>query len=72
MTTPATKTKLMNPLLLNFENYDGMVAPDKYATAFGGLVYVAAAYLMRLSELQEVIGFVRGRFRGAAVMTEQV
>ena len=42
------------------------------ATAFGGLVYVAAAYLMRLSELQEVIGFVRGRFRGAAVMTEQV
>ena len=42
------------------------------ATAFGGLVYVAAAYLMRINELQEVIALLRSRFRGAAVMTEQV
>src|SRR5881396_4347117 len=42
------------------------------ATAFGGLVYVAAAYLMRINELQEVIALLRTRFRGAAVMTEQV
>jgi len=32
----ATKTKLMNPVLLNFENYDGTVTADKYAAAFGG------------------------------------
>jgi len=32
----ATKTKLMNPVFLNFENYDGTVTADKYTTAFGG------------------------------------
>jgi putative peptidoglycan lipid II flippase len=42
------------------------------ATAFGGLIYVAAAYLMRINELQEVVALLRNRFRGAAVMTEQV
>jgi putative peptidoglycan lipid II flippase len=42
------------------------------ATAFGGLVYVAAAYLMRINELQEVVALLRSRFRGVAVVTEQV
>jgi len=32
----ATKTKLTTPVFLNFENYDGIVTADKYATAFGG------------------------------------
>jgi hypothetical protein len=32
----ATKTVVMNPIFMNFENYDGMVTVDKYATAFGG------------------------------------
>ena len=32
----ATKTKLTNPAFMNFENYDGTVTVDKYATAFGG------------------------------------
>ncbi len=32
----ATKTTLMNPVLINFETYDGTVAPDMFATAFGG------------------------------------
>src|SRR4029077_12566627 len=32
----ATKTTLMQPVLVNFENYDGTVTADKYATAFGG------------------------------------
>jgi hypothetical protein len=32
----ATKTKLTNPAFMNFENYDGTVTADKYATAFGG------------------------------------
>jgi hypothetical protein len=40
------------------------------ATAFGGIVYVVAAYLMRIGELQEVLAFVRGRFRRAPVVTE--
>jgi len=42
------------------------------ATAFGGFVYVAAAYLMRINELQEVLAFVRARFRRAPVVTEGV
>ena len=32
----ATKTTLGNPVLLNFENYDGTVTADRYGTAFGG------------------------------------
>jgi hypothetical protein len=32
----AAKTTVVNPVLLNFENYDGTVTADKYATAFGG------------------------------------
>jgi hypothetical protein len=32
----ATKTTVMNPVLINFETYDGMVTADKFGTAFGG------------------------------------
>jgi hypothetical protein len=32
----ATKITPMNPVLMDFENYDGKVAADKYGTAFGG------------------------------------
>ncbi|MEO8212442.1 MAG: hypothetical protein ABI560_04585, partial [Myxococcales bacterium] len=32
----ATKTTLMNPMLVDFETYDGTVPADKYGTAFGG------------------------------------
>ena len=32
----ATKTTLMQPVLVDFENYDGTVTADKYASAFGG------------------------------------
>jgi hypothetical protein len=32
----ATKTTPMNPVLVNFENYDGTVAANMYSTAFGG------------------------------------
>ena len=32
----ATKTKMTNPVFLNFENYDGTVTAANYATAFGG------------------------------------
>jgi hypothetical protein len=32
----ATKTVVMNPIFMNFENYNGMVTADNYATAFGG------------------------------------
>ena len=32
----ATKTVVMNPIFMNFENYNGMVTVDNYATAFGG------------------------------------
>jgi hypothetical protein len=32
----ATKTTVMNPIFMNFENYNGMVTADNYATAFGG------------------------------------
>ena len=42
------------------------------ATAFGGLIYIAAAYLMRINELQEVVAFARARFRRAPVLTEQI
>jgi putative peptidoglycan lipid II flippase len=38
------------------------------ATAFGGFIYVAAAYLMRINELQEVLALVRARFRRAPVI----
>ena len=42
------------------------------ATAFGGIVYVIAAYLLRISELQEVLAFARARFRRAPAVTEGV
>jgi hypothetical protein len=32
----ATKITPMNPALVDFENYNGMVTADKYGTAFGG------------------------------------
>jgi len=32
----ATKITPMNPVLIDFENYNGMVTADKYGTAFGG------------------------------------
>lgn len=32
----ATKTTPMNPVLINFETYDGTVAADKFGAAFGG------------------------------------
>jgi hypothetical protein len=32
----ATKTVVMNPIFMNFENYNGMVTVANYATAFGG------------------------------------
>jgi hypothetical protein len=32
----ATKTTVMNPVLINFETYDGTVTADKFAAAFGG------------------------------------
>ncbi|HEU5162064.1 MAG TPA: murein biosynthesis integral membrane protein MurJ [Thermoanaerobaculia bacterium] len=41
------------------------------ATAFGGVTYVVAAYVLRISELQEVLAFLRGRFRRGPVVTEQ-
>src|SRR5439155_3378383 len=31
------------------------------ATAFGGLIYISAAYLLRIAELQEVLAFARAR-----------
>ena len=40
------------------------------AMAFGFLVYVASAYLLRINELQEVLAFLRARFRRAPVVTE--
>ena len=40
------------------------------AMTFGGLVYVLSAYLLRISELQEVLAFVRSRFRRAPVIAE--
>ncbi len=59
--------------------FDLVVEPSKpvlflqtlLATAFGVLVYVISAYLLRVSELQEVLAFLRGRFRRAPVVTEQ-
>jgi hypothetical protein len=38
--------------------------------AFGGVVYVASAYLLRINELQEVLAFLRARFRRAPVVAE--
>ena len=32
----ATKTKIMSPLFMDFENYNGTVTATNYATAFGG------------------------------------
>jgi hypothetical protein len=32
----ATKMTVANPVLINFETYDGMVTADKFGTAFGG------------------------------------
>ena len=56
----------------------GPVEPSKpvlfvqtlFATAFGGFIYIAAAYLLRINELQEVLTFVRGRFRRAPAVAE--
>jgi putative peptidoglycan lipid II flippase len=42
------------------------------ATAFGGFVYVASAYLMRIGELHEVVALVRARFRPTPVVAEQI
>jgi hypothetical protein len=36
------------------------------ATAIGGVVYIAAAYLLRINEFQEVLEYLRGRFQRAA------
>jgi putative peptidoglycan lipid II flippase len=55
--------------------FDLVIEPSKpvlllqtlLATAVGGFVYVASAYLLRISELQEVVAYLRGRFRRAAV-----
>jgi len=67
-------------LFIRFTNIplDLVIEPSKpvlflqtlLATAFGGLIYVAAAYLMRINELQEVLAFLRGRFRRAPVVIE--
>ncbi len=40
------------------------------AAAFGGGVYLVAALVLRIGELQEVLAFIRGRFRRSAVVTE--
>ena len=45
-------------------------AGDCQTVNMGGAVYIAAAYLLRISELQEVLAFLRGRFRRAPVVTE--
>jgi len=37
------------------------------ATAVGGFIYVAAAYILRINELQEVLAYLQGRFRRAKV-----
>ena len=55
--------------------FDLVVEPSKpvlllqtlLATAVGGLVYVGSAYLLRISELQEVVAYLRGRFRRAGI-----
>jgi putative peptidoglycan lipid II flippase len=41
------------------------------AMGFGGGVYIASAYLLRINELSEVLAFVRGRFRRAPVAVER-
>jgi putative peptidoglycan lipid II flippase len=58
--------------------FDLVVEPSKavlflqtlLATAFGFLVYVISAYLLRVAELQEVLAFLRGRFRRTPIVTE--
>lgn len=46
----ATKTTPMNPALVDFENYNGMVTADMYGTAFGGAtVNVGTAYIGPMS-----------------------
>jgi putative peptidoglycan lipid II flippase len=60
--------------------FDLVVEPNKLvlflqtllATAFGAFVYALSAYLLRISELQEVLAFLRARFRPAPVVTGQV
>jgi putative peptidoglycan lipid II flippase len=37
------------------------------ATAVGGFIYVAAAYVLGINELQEVLAYLQGRFRRAKV-----
>jgi hypothetical protein len=37
------------------------------ATAVGGFIYVASAYVLRINELQEVLAYLQGRFRRAKV-----
>ncbi len=56
-------------------SFDLIVEPPKailflqtlIATAFGGLVYVVAAYVLRINELQEVLVYLRGRVARARV-----
>ena len=46
----AAKITPMNPALVDFENYNGMVTADKYGTAFGGaMVNVGTAYIGPMS-----------------------
>jgi putative peptidoglycan lipid II flippase len=67
-------------LFIRFTNipFDLVIEPSKpvlflqtlLATAFGVFVYVLSAYLLRISELQEVLAFVRARFRRTPVVIE--
>jgi putative peptidoglycan lipid II flippase len=67
-------------LFIRFTNIplDLVIEPSKpvlflqtlLAMAFGALVYVVSAYLLRINELQEVVAFLRSRFRRAPVVTE--
>ena len=58
--------------------FDLVVEPSKpvlflqtlLATAFGGAVYVIAAYLLRIAELREVLDLLRARSRRSSTATE--
>lgn len=46
----ATKITPMNPLLVDFENYNGMVTADKYGTPYGGpMVNTGTSYMGPMS-----------------------
>ena len=61
-------------------SFDLVIEPPKpllflqtlLAAAFGAAVYVIAAYLMRIGELQEVLALVRARFRRQPAVIERV